>query len=105
MPPAHRRWEYRIVRFPHDEDGGLENPNGAGYDGWDAVGVVPRDLGESWVILKRELLGDESRAGLSGSGGRRIALAADRGRTVGGTTRAGVLRASLRVTACARFRR
>jgi hypothetical protein len=46
----HRRWEYRVVRFPHEDAGGHDNLNGAGYDGWEAVGVVPRDLGESWVL-------------------------------------------------------
>jgi hypothetical protein len=42
----HRRREYRVARFPHDDASGLEDLNGAGYDGWEAVGVVPRDLGE-----------------------------------------------------------
>jgi hypothetical protein len=64
----HRRWEYRIVRFPQDEDRGLENLNGAGYDGWEAVGVAPRDLGESSVILKRELLADDEPRGPVGFG-------------------------------------
>ncbi len=65
----HRRWEYRVIRFPHeDSPGGLENLNGAGYDGWEAVGVVPRDLDESWVILKRELLDDDEPRGPVGFG-------------------------------------
>jgi len=67
-PSEHRQWEYRVVHFPHDEDGGVENLNGAGYDGWEAVGVVPRNFDESWVILKRELAADDEPRGPVGFG-------------------------------------
>jgi hypothetical protein len=35
----HRHRESRVVRFPHDDAGGLNDLNGAGYDGWEAVGA------------------------------------------------------------------
>jgi hypothetical protein len=61
---THRRWEYQVVPFPaEDTTAGVENLNGAGEDGWEAVGVIPRDFGESWVMLKRELLANEEPRG------------------------------------------
>ena len=65
----HRRWEYRVVLFPSDDSrDGLINLNTAGDDGWEAVGVIPKDLNESWVMLKRELLHDDEPRGPVGFG-------------------------------------
>jgi hypothetical protein len=65
----HRRWEYRVVPFPTDDGPhGLINLNTAGDEGWEAVGVIPKDLNESWVMLKRELLQDDEPRGPVGFG-------------------------------------
>jgi hypothetical protein len=65
----HRRWEYRVVRFPsEDSQHGLTNLNTAGDEGWEAVGVIPKDLDESWVMLKRELLQHDEPRGPVGFG-------------------------------------
>lgn len=62
-----RRWEYRVVLFPSDDTShGLENLNTAGADGWEAVGVMPRAVDESWVILKREVLDEPGPRGRVG---------------------------------------
>jgi len=54
------QWEYHVVRFPADDaDDGLASLNAAGDDGWEAVGVVPKDLNESWVMLKRVAISDQ----------------------------------------------
>jgi hypothetical protein len=54
-----REWEYQVVRFPSEStEQGLTNLNRAGLDGWEAVGVIPKDLDESWVLLKREVIPD-----------------------------------------------
>ena len=65
----HRRWEYRVVTFPsEDSQHGLVSLNTAGDEGWEAVGVIPKDLNESWVMLKRELLQDDEPRGPVGFG-------------------------------------
>jgi hypothetical protein len=66
---SRRRWEYRVVSFPsEDAAAGVEDLNGAGEDGWEAVGVIPRNFDEVWVMLKRELVDDEEPRGPVGFG-------------------------------------
>ena len=62
----YRRWEYRVVPSPADKTAGLANLNSAGDEGWEAIGAMPKDLDESWVILKREILDEPSPRGRVG---------------------------------------
>jgi hypothetical protein len=60
-----------VVRFPSEDwEQGLVNLNDAGAEGWEAVGVIPRDLDESWVLLKREVIPDSGPRGPMGFGNR-----------------------------------
>jgi hypothetical protein len=63
----HRRWEYQVVPFPADDTAhGLAGLNAAGDEGWEAIGAMPKDLNESWMILKREILDEPSPRGRVG---------------------------------------
>jgi hypothetical protein len=68
---SHRQWEYRVVSFPtEDAEQGLRSLNAAGDDGWEAVGVIPKALDESWVMLKREVVPDAGPERTVGFGNR-----------------------------------
>lgn len=68
---SHRQWEYRVVSFPaEDVQPGLLSLNAAGLDGWEAVGVIPKDLEASWVMLKREVIPDAGPERTVGFGNR-----------------------------------
>jgi len=55
-----------VVPSPADKTAGLANLNSAGDEGWEAIGAMPKDLDESWVILKREILDEPSPRGRVG---------------------------------------
>jgi hypothetical protein len=58
----HRRRELPTCRLPaEDTPGGLPCLNGVEDDGWEAAGVIVRNLSESWVLLRREAIGRPSR--------------------------------------------
>ena len=68
---SHRQWEYRVVAFPTEDVGpGVADLNAAGLEGWEAVGVIPKDLDESWVMLKREVVPDAGPERTVGFGNR-----------------------------------
>ena len=46
-----------MVSFPSGStEHARANRNSAGLNGWKAVGVIPKELNESWVLLKRKVI-------------------------------------------------
>jgi hypothetical protein len=68
---SYRQWEYRLVLFQaEDVELAVRNLNTAGDEGWEAVSVIPKDLDESWVMLKREVIPDAGPERTVGFGNR-----------------------------------